>query len=210
MYYHLHFTYRETEAQRQKELAQRHTQAQVHLMDIYRHLLHPSQAWGWGSRIWGHGGGPIPLPWPHPSSTLLLHSWNLGRGFIPLRWACLSGLHWNQPPFWGVRSQRHQGQWKATAITPRPRGGCWGSETRTQHPWAVPLGMRMAAPPFITPACAHTHPSQGLKAPPTASLPQWEEVFLWGSPDPRGRYPQSHRSRKLEENGRAQWDPDQP
>ena len=30
------------------------------------------------------GGGMILLPQPHPSSTLLLHSWNLGRGFIPL------------------------------------------------------------------------------------------------------------------------------
>lgn len=70
------------------------------------------------------GGAAIPLPRPHPSSTLLLHSWNLGRGFIPLRLACLSGLHWNRPPFWGVRSQRHQGQWKATAATPRPCGGC--------------------------------------------------------------------------------------
>ena len=74
MCYHLHFTYRETETQKRKELAQGHTQAQVHLMDIYRHLLHPSKAWG--------SVPPLPSPpWtliPGPVSALLLPR-SLGR-----------------------------------------------------------------------------------------------------------------------------------
>lgn len=41
----------------------------------------------------GGSGGMIPQPQPRPSPTLLLHSWNLGRGFIPLCRACLSGFH---------------------------------------------------------------------------------------------------------------------
>lgn len=82
MYYHLHFTYRETEGQRQKELAQGHIQAQVHLMDIYRHLLHHCKAWGCvpplPSPPWtSHSGAsvcPAAATWPeqtarHPLAT---------------------------------------------------------------------------------------------------------------------------------------------
>ena len=72
MYYHLHFTHRETEAQRGERTSPRHTWAKVHLMGIYRHLLHPSKAWGRVPLLPSPSFGlPGPLI-PGPVSALLL------------------------------------------------------------------------------------------------------------------------------------------